>query len=244
MFSINVSEPNQMSSEDKAATTTTSILRKSTESLSSNNGDITNLGTTMQYEGTKPSKICSSSYLSDSRYTPQPEPLGESTQMKIISDHEDEMCILREQKATDRLGSPGRRLLSSLLRKKVEQEEDDEDFSTIVVPKLSPDDRKKHRDFFEQLDESDDDDSTPVLDISTDDSQETSKSSATTSEKSVHETLQDHGVESFPTFLQRMYCGCMGMEYMSSEKRPKGVKINPVATVYSINSPKSLLDEE
>ena len=244
MVTTNASESSQVTPQDKP-TTATSILRHSTESHHSNNGGIT-IGTAIKYEGAKPSRIHSSSYLSDTRYSPQSQLLQESSQMKIINAHEEEKSLLREQKVTGKLVSPGRRLLSSLLGKNGEEgEEDDEEaYSTFVIPKLNADDRKKHRNFFTQLDETDDDESVPAVDSSTDETQETINSlinPVSQGDKSVHDTLQEHGVESFSTFVQRMYCGCMGteMEEIDSDERPKGVSINPVVTVYSIHGPMS-----
>ena len=138
-------------------------------------------------------------------------------------------------------------LLPKVWRKQAESaNQDGEDTYEIhQVPALSKTEREKHKQFFSQLDVLVGDDDETILTNTTSKTTDTrepdhrqrsgTESKQVASNKSLNTVLDDAGVESFSTFLGKIYCGCtsIGGDDLDSHDTKKEVRIDPVATVCS-----------
>lgn len=194
-----------------------------------------------QLEGNKPSNIRSSSYADDVRSLTAS--ISSSHSLSPIK-HEEEAKGTKKMNLVEGSIMKFRKMLSPKhWGKREEMVQEEEKYETHTVPTLSKKDREKHKQFFSQLDLVDgEDDGTTVSSsrtVSNDENKgrgalgQNGEVTQMPSNKSLNTILDDAGVESFPKFLGRIYCGCAGIsdDATHSEDTKKEVKINPVATI-------------
>jgi hypothetical protein len=199
----------------------------------------------ISFEGNKPSNIRSSSYVEDVRSLSIST--SSSHSVSPIKNNEEEV---KENKKInlERSIMKFRKMLSPKFWGKKEETihvHEEEKYEIHAVPNLSKKDREKHKKFFSQLDLVDGDDdeiiasTNPTVRSDKKGTDELKKNNSEIMEmpsnKKLNTILSDAGVESFPKFLGRIYCGCVGIgdDAMHAGDTKKEVKINPVATVCS-----------
>jgi hypothetical protein len=198
-------------------------------------------GSLLQLEGNKPSNIRSSSYAEDVRSLTAST--SSSHSLSPIK-YEEEAKGTKKMNLVEGSIMKFRKMLSPKhWGKREEMVQEEEKYETHAVPTLSKKDREKHKQFFSQLDLVDgEDDGTTVSSSRTVSNNENKgreslghngEVTQMPSNKSLNNILDDAGVESFPKFLGRIYCGCAGIsdDAIHPEDKKKEVKINPVATI-------------